>query len=138
MIRVFFSGMVAVLLLIPDAAFAEWWNPDAGYQYVTSQCARARSGIDKDECQYNSEKKIEQMRECISEGSPYARRCAQLLPHYQRLLKRVNSDSVLLEHRQNQREGSRQNSIRSLCASRNGGYYAGSYTSCVYGYGINP
>jgi hypothetical protein len=114
------------------------FNPDNGHQYVTRQCANARSGMDKDECQYNSQNKIAQMRECIAAGGPQARRCAQLLPVYQRQLARVNRDPTLLDHRAGQREGSRQGSIRSLCASQNGGFHAGNYAGCVRGYGVNP
>lgn len=136
-LAVFVVVVAACLQLSIDPAAAQW-NPERQYAYTRQQCAASRSAIDKDECQYNSESLISNLRDCINEGSPYARRCAQLLPSAQGFLRRVNSSPVLQQHRAEQRGASEAANIRSLCASQNGGHWAGSYVPCVRSYGINP
>ncbi len=136
-----FAAFVAVgfiCLHLATGPAAAQWNPERQYAYTRQQCAASRSAIEKDECQYNSESLIGNLRDCVREGSPYARRCAQLLPSAQGFLRRVNSSPVLQQHRAEQRGASEAAGIRSLCASQNGGYWAGSYVPCVRSYGIRP
>jgi hypothetical protein len=106
--RMFHAAVVGFMgLLAPSAAQAQW-NPAKQYSYTQNQCRSARAAIDKDECQYNSESLIRNLRDCIKEGSPYARQCAQMLPSAQGFLSTVNRDPVLLNHRDNQRAAQRQ------------------------------
>lgn len=79
------------------------WNPQRMYSYTGQQCRAARTGMEKDECQYNSESLIRNLRDCIRERSPYARQCEQMLPGAQGYLATVNRDPVLLGHRDGQR-----------------------------------
>ena len=130
--------VMAMGLHLSTGPAAAQWNPERQYAYTREQCAASRSALEKDECQYNSESLISNLRDCISEGSPHARRCAQLLPSARGFLRRVNSSPVLQQHRAEQRGASEAAAIRSLCASQNGGYWTGSYVPCVRSYGINP
>ncbi len=94
---------VAVQVVAATPAAAQW-NPNKQYSYTQSHCRTARSALDKDECQYNSESLIRNLRDCVRERSPYAAQCAQMLPSAQGFLATVNRDPVLLDHRQQQRD----------------------------------
>lgn len=100
-------GMLAGFpFLCADEAQAQW-QPDKLYGNTQRACARARSGMDKDECQYLAEMLISNLRDCIHDGSPYASRCSRMLPNAQNMLNRVNGDPVLRNHRAEQREAAR-------------------------------
>ncbi len=85
------------------------WNPSKQYAYTKQQCASARTALQKDECQCNSESLTEGLRRCIKERSVYARQCEQMLPSAQEFLRNVNRDPVLLNHRNQQWNAQRQN-----------------------------
>jgi hypothetical protein len=119
-------------------AQSSWWNPAKMNAYLYQVCAAARTGVDKDECQYTAEKLIENLRDCIRQRSPYAATCQSLLPGAQAQLAEVNNDPVLLDHRQDQRDAQWEASVRAVCAQQNGGYFMGAYTSCVSNQGVDP
>jgi hypothetical protein len=106
--------MRSVVFSLPLLAAACWlgtsgpaaaqWNPNKQYSYTQNQCRNARSALDKDECQYNSESLIRNLKDCVRERSPFAAQCAQMLPTAQGFLQTVNRDAVLLDHRQQQRD----------------------------------
>ena len=133
--------MAVVAALAGLAAGAEaqgWWNPARQNSYMAQVCGAARTALDLDECQYVAESLIDNLRDCLRNGSPHAAQCAALLPGAEAQLARVNRDPTLLEHREDQRESQRQADIRALCASQNGGYFVGDYAPCVVGYDVDP
>lgn len=89
-------------------ALAYDWEPNRQFNYAQNQCRGARAAIDKDECQYLTEKLEEALTDCINEGSPYARECARLLPRARQMHARANHDPVLRQHRQNQWDSQRE------------------------------
>lgn len=84
------------------SAQAYEWQPQRQYDYAKSQCQSARSALDKDECQYNTEKLVEALVDCIQQSHPYAQQCARMLPSAQKMHARANGDPVLKAHRQQQ------------------------------------
>ena len=131
-------SMGAALPAPGDAQAQSSWNPAKQHAYMRQVCAAARTGMDKDECQYVAESLIENLGRCIRQRSPYAGTCRDMLPEAQAQLRQVNNDPVLLDHRDDQREDQRRANIRALCASQNGGYYAGAYVACVRNAGADP
>ncbi len=142
------TGLAAVIgLLAPALAIAQspllhrvadWWHPAKQNAYMHQVCATAGTAMELDECQYVAESLIDNLRDCIRQRSPYAATCVSLLPGAQAQLEHVNNDSTLLKHREDQREGQRQNSIRAYCAQVNGGYYSPGYMGCVRSRDIEP
>jgi len=134
--------LLAIVSTLLDQGVAQaqssWWDPAKMNAYMHQVCGAARTGMDKDECQYTAERLIDNLRDCIRQRSPYASTCQSLLPGAQAQLARVNNDSVLLEHRQGQRDAQWEAGVRALCAQQNGGYFAGAYSSCVSNRGVDP
>ncbi len=124
--------------LAGEAVAQQWWNPARQNAYMRQVCHSATTALDLDECQYVAESLIGNLRDCMGNGSPYASLCASLLPGAQAQLAEVNGNPVLLEHRQDQWEAQRQANIRSMCATRHGGYFVGGYETCVRSYDIDP
>lgn len=135
---IFFGARPRAVPLEPQGSGGAWWNPAKQNAYMHQVCRRARSGIDKDECQYVAESLISNLTDCVRDGSPYARTCARLLPGARAQLARVNNDPTLQQHRQGQRRSQRNADIRALCAQENGGYHVGGYSSCTRSYGVEP
>jgi hypothetical protein len=94
--------------------------------YARKACARARSGMDMDECQYLAENLIEALQACARRGGPYGARCSAMIPDARNLLAWVNRNGVLIEHRRRQREGQDDfnrcsANVYSQCAAQCGG-----------------
>jgi hypothetical protein len=94
--------------------------------YARQICARARAAIDLDECQYLSELLIESLQRCAALGPPYGAKCSAMIPQAKGMLRAVNANPVLVEHRQEQRgRASAGNACRGnlgiQCSARCGG-----------------
>lgn len=143
--RVFIAAAIALLAPVLATAqspllhrVADWWHPAKQNAYMYQVCGAANSALELDECQYVAESLIDNLRDCMRQRSPYAATCASLLPGAQAQLQHVNKAPTLLEHREDQREGQRQNSIRHSCALSNGGYYSPGYMNCVRRQDLEP
>ena len=71
--------------------------------FAEQKCARARTALDLDECQYLSELLIESLRGCAALGGIYGTKCSAMIPQAKTMLSTVNKHPVLVEHRQAQR-----------------------------------
>ena len=101
------SLICAFVLVLSGGVHAYEWNPTKQYNYAQNYCRTARSATDKDACQYYAERLVSALTDCIREGSPYARQCAQMLPGARRMHAGANNDPTLLQHRQRQRDSQR-------------------------------
>lgn len=100
--------LLALLSLYSAVPAIAQWNPAKQFSYTENQCRNARTALQKDECQYNSESLTSNLRDCIRERSPYAAQCRSMLSQAEGFLRDVNRDPVLLEHRNQQWDAQRR------------------------------
>ena len=114
------------------------WDPDRQYEHARNSCATAQTNADLDGCQYSTEQLSENLESCSRNRDAVANRCAKLLPSAREQLAQVNRNPDLLDHRANQRQEMRDNSVRSACASANPPYFSQEYQSCARRNGVAP
>ena len=63
-------------------------------------CRAARNYAEKDECQYVAGNMVDNLNDCMRNGSPHAQTCARMLPGARAQLARANGDPVWVGTRQ--------------------------------------